>query len=83
MYSIPELTLDLCKEGKLITNYYFPSDIIELLEKNGYKHLGWLNNDVFPPGLDDWMEQYANQSGSYCIYVSHSEKLIYCVDMGD
>lgn len=80
----PPLTLDMCKEGKIDRNDYYPSTVIEVLvQKHGYKHLGWLNAGIYPPALNDWMEQYSNYSGSYTIMVSHSTRLVYCVDMGD
>jgi len=77
------LTLEMCKAGKIDRDDYYPRTVIEVLSKEGYTHMGWLNAGVFPPALDDWMEQYRNESGSYTIMVSHGSKLIYCVDMGD
>lgn len=79
----PPLTLEMCKAGKIRRNDYYPRTVIEVLEREGYKHLGWLNDGINPPGLNDWMEQYRNKSGSYTIMVSHQFRLIYCVDMGD
>ena len=80
----PELTLDMCKAGKVSRHQYYPRHVMELLvDQEGYTCLGWLNAGIMPPGLDDWMEQYRNDTGSYTIYVSHGSKLIYCVDMGN
>lgn len=79
----PALTLEMCKAGKIDHDDYYPRTVLEVLEKEGYTHLGWLNNGVNPPGLNDWMEQYRNSSGSYTIMVSHQFRMIYCVDMGD
>lgn len=81
---IPELTLDLCKAGKVDRDLYYPRHVIELLvDQEGYQHLGWLNAGIFPPALNDWEEVYSNYTGSYTIMVSHGSKLVYCVDMGD
>jgi|694.fasta_scaffold00218_96 hypothetical protein len=83
-FSIPELTLDMCKQGKVSRHHYYPRHVMELLvDQHGYTNLGWVNGGVIPPALDDWMEQYQNDTGSYTIYVSHSTKQIHCVDMGD
>lgn len=82
-FSVPELTIDMCKQGRVSRNDYYPRHVIELLTESGYTHLGWLNAGINPPSLNDWIEQYSNQSGSYTIMVSHGSKLIYCVDMGD
>jgi hypothetical protein len=86
IYHLPELpvlNISLLKTLDNI-NMYYPRQIIEVLvDQEGYTHLGWLNDGVNPPGLNDWMTQYRNQSGSYTIMVSHGSKLIYCVDMGD
>jgi hypothetical protein len=79
----PPLTLEMCKAGKINRDDYYPRTVIEVLSKEGYTHMGWLNEGINPPGLNDWMQQYRNQSGSYTIMVSHGSKLIYCVDMGD
>lgn len=86
IYSVyyPPLTLDMCKEGKIDRDDYYPRTVLEVLvDQEGYTHLGWLNDGVNPPGLNDWMEQYRNRSGSYTIMVSHQFRLVYCVDMGD
>lgn len=80
----PVLTLNVCKQGKVSDQFFYPRHVMELLvDQEGYTNLGWLNGGVVPPALDDWMEQYRNYTGSYTIYVSHGSKLIYCVDMGD
>lgn len=79
---IPNLTLDMCQE-KIDRDLYYPSQVVDFLASQEYKNLGWLNDGIFPPALDDWMELYRNQSGSYTIMVSHEKKYIYCVDMGD
>lgn len=83
--SVPytRLTLDMCKAGKIDRDDYYPRNVIDVLEQEGYTHLGWVNGGLVPPELNDWMEQYRNRSGSYTIMVSHGSKLIYCVDMGD
>lgn len=80
----PSLTLDMCKEGRINRDDYYPRSVIELLvEKEGYTHLGWANAGIPIPRLKDWITQYSNQSGSYTIMVSHEFRLVYCVDMGD
>jgi len=83
-FQIPDLTLDMCKAGRVSEHQYYPRHVIELLvDQEGYKHCGWLNDGIFPPALDDWMEVYRNYTGSYTIMVSHGSKMLYCVDMGD
>jgi hypothetical protein len=83
-FQTPELTLDMCKAGKVSSHQYYPRHVMELLiDQNGYTNLGWVNGGLVPPALNDWMEQYQNDTGSYTIYVSHSAKLIHCIDMGD
>lgn len=80
----PPLTLEMCKAGKIDRNDYYPRTVLEVLvDQEGYTHLGWLNAGIMPPGLNDWMTQYQNYTGSYTIMVSHGSKLLYCVDMGD
>lgn len=79
----PALTLDMCKQGKINRDDYYPRTVIEVLEKEGYTNLGWLNSGITPPRLNDWTEQYRNRSGSYTIMVSHQFRMLYCVDMGD
>ncbi len=80
----PILTLDMCKQGRVSRSDFHSNHVIDLLvDQNGYTHLGWVNGGLKPPACDDWMEQYMNWSGSYTIYVSHSTKQLYCVDMGD
>lgn len=80
-YVRPALTIDMVEKGE--TSDYYSREVMELLEENGYVHLGWLNGGLVPPVLDDWEQIYSNQSGSYCIVISPSTKQIYCVDMGD
>lgn len=84
MLEVLSLTVDIIKEqGKVDDDYYSASDVLSTLEEAGYKNLGWLNDGINPPALNDWQEVYRNPSGSYTIMVSHSTMLIYCVDMGD
>jgi hypothetical protein len=80
-YITPALTLEMVLEGE--TKGYYSREVIEVLEVNGFKQLGWLNGGLVPPALDDWEEVYHNDTGSYCIVISPSTKQIYCVDMGD
>lgn len=81
---IPELTLEMLFLDEIVNpDHYAPADVMELLESKGFQSLGWLNDGVYPPALDDWEEVYQNHSGSYTIIVSPSTKQIYCVDMGD
>jgi hypothetical protein len=83
MVTIPELTIQMLFTEIINPDHYYPAEVMELLESAGFKSLGWLNDGVFPPLLDDWVEVYQNVSGSYTIIASLNTKQIYCVDMGD
>lgn len=81
MPTVPVLSLEMILDGS--TRDFYARDVMNILIESGYTDLGWLNAGIMPPGLNDWTEVYKNLSGSHCIYVSPSTKLIYSVDMGD
>lgn len=55
----------------------------ELLDKNGYTNLGWLNSGITIADHYDCILIYSNHSGSSCLYADHVWRVYYSVDMGD
>lgn len=78
-----ELSIELLKEGRLQDQAHGYNEIMDFLESNDYKHLGWKNSGITLPQSITFTEQYSNRSGSTCLYVSHDTKQMYSVDMGD
>jgi hypothetical protein len=81
MPSVPTLTIEMVLAGN--THNYNSTEVMAVLQKEEYTHLGWLNAGITPPALNDWTQAYSNWSGSTTIMVSPSTRLIYSVDMGD
>lgn len=85
MFPTPSpLTLQLIKAvGKVNKDDYNHNDVTDVLKAAGYTNLGWHNDGITVPTLEDWVEVYRNYTGSWTITVSHSTGLYYCTDMGD
>lgn len=84
MYEImPELSINMLFNNYIDPSIYYPNEVVELLNKEGYTSLGWLNDNIIPPVYNDWERVYKNRSGSYTIMASPENLQYYCVDMGD
>ena len=58
-------------------------EAFEDLNRQGVRHLGWLNSGINLPHYCNWEKFYSNWSGSSCLYVDRIRRLSYSVDMGD
>lgn len=80
-WEIPKLTISMLND-KIDKELYSSSEVFDLLKKEGYKALGWVNGGLVPPAIP-FIEIYRNWSGSTTIMINHEEKCYYCIDMGD
>lgn len=91
---VPELSIELIESGRIHRGpypheHYSGREITELLDKEGYTNLGWVNNHSSEINklsdnirVDTFREVYSNWSGNYCVYIDNYRRY-YCVDMGD
>jgi hypothetical protein len=76
----PPLTLELLIEGRVNRDMYSSSEIRDILDTEGYKFYGWLNDGIKFPLLQ-YETAYSSYSGAITIMVNHDFGCYYCVDM--
>jgi len=82
MFELATLDIDALKQY-VNPDLYYSREVREVLDENGFKFIGWLNDGIELPYDVPFQKVYATRSGSYCIYGNFDAHLYYCVDMGD
>lgn len=78
------LTAETIKEvGTVNKKLYDHNDVYNALNEADYGDFGWKNDSANHIPKISWHLVYSNDTGSFCIYVNHPNKVYYSVDMGD
>lgn len=82
------LTVESIKAGTYSKLDYEYKELHEFLLEVGYGDLGWRNDASAAINKADFKDMtfnpvYTNNSGTQCLFVNHTKRLIYSVDMGD
>lgn len=67
----------------IIQKYQSYSDAYDDMQRQGVKHLGWVNSGIVIPEHLNCQHVYSNWSGTSCLYVDVIHRIGYSVDMGD